>query len=104
MLSTGVAVIVNSEDTLGQLEDYAKEHNYLLPPNIYSPLAVHALPEPSLKRLIEEPYFVIIGTIEGRKNHLLLLNIWRELYQQFGADAPKLVIIGRRGWECEQVS
>jgi glycosyltransferase involved in cell wall biosynthesis len=49
-------------------------------------------------------HFVCIGTIEPRKNHLLLLNVWRDFAQQLppGA-APKLVIIGRRGWENEQV-
>ncbi len=50
------------------------------------------------------PYFVCLGTIEARKNHLLLLNIWREWAEQRGSAAlPKLVIIGRRGWENEQV-
>ncbi len=45
------------------------------------------------------PYFVIVGTIEPRKNHLLLLNIWRRL----GPDAPRLVVVGSRGWENENV-
>ncbi len=50
------------------------------------------------------PYFVCLGTIEARKNHLLLLNIWRRLAEQKGAGAiPQLIIIGRRGWENEQV-
>lgn len=47
------------------------------------------------------PYFVMIGTIEPRKNHLLLLNLWREFASQ--PDAPRLIIIGRRGWENEMV-
>jgi glycosyltransferase involved in cell wall biosynthesis len=50
------------------------------------------------------PYFVCIGTIEPRKNHLLLLNLWRRMSEREGADAiPRLVIVGRRGWENEQV-
>lgn len=50
------------------------------------------------------PYFVCIGTIEPRKNHLLLLNIWRRLATLHGAEAiPKLILIGRRGWENEQI-
>jgi len=43
-----------------------------------------------------EPYFVTLGTIEPRKNHLLLLHLWREM-----PSGPRLVIIGRRGWESE---
>ncbi len=51
-----------------------------------------------------EPYFICIGTIEPRKNHLLLLNIWRRMVEEHGADAvPRLVIVGRRGWENEQI-
>ena len=49
------------------------------------------------------PYFVMLGTIEPRKNHLLLLNVWRALVQRDGERAPRLVIVGQRGWECEQV-
>lgn len=52
----------------------------------------------------ERPYFVCLGTIEPRKNHLLLLNLWRGLSERHGASAiPKLMVIGRRGWENEQV-
>ncbi len=50
---------------------------------------------------LAEPYFVCLGTIEPRKNHLLLLNIWRRLVETHGKSAPKLVLIGRRGWENE---
>jgi glycosyltransferase involved in cell wall biosynthesis len=49
------------------------------------------------------PYFLACGTIEPRKNHLLLLQIWRDIVAQLGKMAPKLVVIGERGWENEQV-
>ena len=48
------------------------------------------------------PYFVVIGTIEPRKNHLLLLNIWRRLAEE-QPRPPKLIIVGARGWENEQI-
>ncbi len=51
----------------------------------------------------DRPYFVYISTIEPRKNHLLLLNIWRRLIETLGDAAPMLVLIGRRGWENENV-
>jgi glycosyltransferase involved in cell wall biosynthesis len=51
-----------------------------------------------------KPYFVCIGTIEPRKNHLLLLTVWRSIVEAIGAEnAPKLLVIGRRGWENENV-
>ena len=49
------------------------------------------------------PYFVMLGTIEPRKNHLLLLHVWRRLVAET-PNAPRLVIVGARGWENEQVA
>lgn len=45
----------------------------------------------------------MLGTIEPRKNHWFILHVWRRLIEQLGSAAPKLVVIGRRGWECENV-
>jgi len=47
----------------------------------------------------ESPYFVCVGTIEPRKNHALLLDIWKD----WGAEAPPLYICGKRGWNNEAV-
>jgi glycosyltransferase involved in cell wall biosynthesis len=53
--------------------------------------------------ITRHPYFVMCGTIEPRKNHLLVLHIWRDLVAELGAAAPKLVLIGARGWENEHI-
>lgn len=44
---------------------------------------------------------MMLGTIEPRKNHWFVLHVWRRLVELHGKQAPTLVIIGRRGWECE---
>lgn len=45
------------------------------------------------------PYFVALGTIEPRKNHALLLDVWDEMQQRLAADhVPDLLVIGSRGW------
>ncbi len=53
----------------------------------------------------EQPYFVCLGTIEPRKNHLLLLNLWRQMVETAAdpAAVPRLIVIGRRGWENENI-
>jgi glycosyltransferase involved in cell wall biosynthesis len=51
----------------------------------------------------ERPYFLCVGTIEPRKNHLLLLHLWRRLAQTQAETPPRLVIVGGRGWENENV-
>jgi glycosyltransferase involved in cell wall biosynthesis len=53
--------------------------------------------------LADIPFFVTCGTIEPRKNHLLLLNVWRDLVARQGVDAPKLIIVGNRGWNSEKI-
>lgn len=50
------------------------------------------------------PYFVMLGTIEPRKNHALLLQIWRHYAETLPPGSiPELVLIGRRGWENESI-
>ncbi len=46
------------------------------------------------------PYFVVVGTIEPRKNLRLLLDVWEHLADRHPAGRlPGLHIVGRRGWE-----
>ena len=53
---------------------------------------------------IGRPYFVYVSTIEARKNHLLLLNLWRRLGAEIsGTGRRVLVLVGQRGWETENV-
>ncbi|MCO5127069.1 MAG: glycosyltransferase family 4 protein [Rhodobacteraceae bacterium] len=53
---------------------------------------------------LRRPYFLALGTIEPRKNHALLLDIWEAMAAELPAEAmPQLVIVGRRGWRNEDV-
>jgi len=52
---------------------------------------------------VERPYFVYVGTIEPRKNLAFLLAVWRQLAAQCGEATPRLLLVGRRGWENESV-
>ncbi|WP_456085344.1 glycosyltransferase family 4 protein [Magnetospirillum molischianum] len=103
ILSVGAGIIVNSTVTEAVLTRYAEERGYRMPICTVAPLAPPDWPTPARARPLASPYFVILGTIEPRKNHLLLLQIWQRLAEQFGDQAPRLMIIGQRGWECEQV-
>ena len=75
-------------------------------------LPVHVSPVPlapafygeSTKALAEEPpYFVMCSTIEPRKNHLTILKAWRSMAASATGPMPKLVLVGSRGWENENV-
>ncbi|WP_075219120.1 glycosyltransferase family 4 protein [Acuticoccus yangtzensis] len=60
-----------------------------------------APPTAALPPLADKPFFLVVSTIEARKNHMLLLNVWRRLVEDLGEEAPKLVIAGKRGWEAQ---
>lgn len=100
-------VITNSHDTLAELTKFARQQRVLnMPPGMVAPLGADAagtVPKLVPSALSDKAYFVMLGTIEGRKNHLLMLTLWAELARRLGSACPQLVIIGRRGWECEQV-
>lgn len=103
MCETGKALIVNSEATRAELSDYARIEGLRLPDCVVAPLAPALLPAPCSRPPLAHDYFVILGTIEPRKNHVLLLQLWRGLIDRLGDRAPRLVVIGRRGWKCQQV-
>jgi glycosyltransferase involved in cell wall biosynthesis len=50
------------------------------------------------------PYFVMCSTIEPRKNHRLLLELWRRFSEEEKGNAPRLILVGKRGWKNEQVT
>jgi glycosyltransferase involved in cell wall biosynthesis len=72
------------------------------PPVLVAPFGVDLPARPPVGLLpVKPPYFVCVGTIEARKNHLLLLNLWRQLVDELGDATPRLVLAGQRGWEAE---
>ncbi|AOJ08969.1 glycosyltransferase family 4 protein [Burkholderia mayonis] len=96
-------LIANSQATLDSLAQEAKCAGLALPPSVVAPLAGGTEPQPAQAAPLASPYFVMLGTIEPRKNHWFMLHVWRRLVERLGDAAPKLVVIGRRGWECENV-
>lgn len=46
-------------------------------------------------------YVLCVGTIESRKNHTYLFQVWKMLAEMLGAATPKLVLVGRLGWHIE---
>ena len=100
-LKNATGLICVSQNTHDILISYVKGKNLIGPPVLAAPLAPGLVSNLSQQpRPVEGPYFVIISTIVARKNHLLLLHLWRKLANELGDKAPKLVIIGKRSPEC----
>lgn len=104
VLSSAHAVVCNSRHTLGELTDFAERQKLPVPHTVVSPLGIEdEFDGPQPETPGGHPFFLTIGTIEPRKNHLVLLHAWRTLVEKLGPQAPKLIIVGRRGWENENV-
>lgn len=99
-------------------EYVAKEVTYTLEtalnrkiPVLAVPLA-HALPEneeeagedvdDEFKESLPNEYVLCVCTLEGRKNHLILLNSWIALNQKHKGRIPTLVLVGKWGWRIEE--
>lgn len=101
VLRSAAGVLTNSRHTAETLARFARWQGLRLPPVRPVPPGPAPLPAPAAASPLHVPYFVMLGTIEARKNHGLLLQLWRSLAAELGPAAPHLVVIGRRGWECE---
>lgn len=103
-LRSAKGLILNSAATRRDLANFANDRRITMPPNLIAWLGIDTRPpNPSVEATFpDRPYFVMIGTIEARKNHLAILEAWREIVARLGSQAPHLIIIGQRGWEAAE--
>lgn len=95
-------VIFNSAHTRARAEHWFARFGRV-PAGIVAPLGVApAAPDPgALPFALPEgrALFLCLGTIEPRKNHALLLDVWDRLARRLPpARMPVLVVAGSRGW------
>ncbi len=91
-------IVANSEHTLAEFRSYCESAGLPVPASVVAwlgPGLAGAIPG---ERPLAAPYFVVVGTIEPRKNHAMMLRIWQRLAESMGERAPKLVLIGQLGW------
>lgn len=95
-------VIVNSRTTRDALADWLRNERLPVPAIEVIPLGVAEAFQSSRTVALPptaRPYFVVLGTLEPRKNHALLLRLWRRFTIDWPDGPPRLVLVGRRGWE-----
>lgn len=92
-------VIANSAATRDDLHRHGISRTVRVAPLGIEPVVPDpARLPPALDRA--RPYFVVLGTIEPRKDHELLLDLWESLrHDPPPTGLPQLLILGRRGWQ-----
>lgn len=103
----GISKLV-SEELQNYLTNHFPENKYqvdfFLLGSDFKPrvLKEEILLRPQYKNHFESgPVWLVVGTIEPRKNHTFILNAFEEIWKSGGKD--KLLIIGRIGWKCEEI-
>ena len=77
----------------------AARGQFIAPPVVLPPGGIFRHAAPEVPPLLAEPYVLMVGTIEARKNHAAMLRVWRRLLSERGpGDVPVLVFAGKPGW------
>jgi len=101
-LRSASGIIGNSEFTLDELRSFAVRHSIPMPASIAAWIAGLGTGKPVVPKRLDRPHFVTVGTVEARKNHQMLLQVWRRLVAEEGNAAPILLIVGQPGWEAQE--
>ncbi|QDK34853.1 glycosyltransferase [Sphingomonas sp. IC081] len=105
-LRHGTGIVVSTAAVARDLRDFARLEGLEVPPVLVAPIAGQRLaapassaPSPSTSphSALRRPFFLCLGTIESRKNHGFLLDVWSMLVHRLGEHAPELVIAGQWG-------
>jgi glycosyltransferase involved in cell wall biosynthesis len=103
-LRSASGLILNSAATKRAVVEFACSRAISMPNSLIAWLGIDTKPAmgSAVATARDRPYFVMIGTIEARKNHLMMLEVWREIVGRMGSNAPDLIVIGQRGWEATE--
>lgn len=102
-LEAASGIIANSHTTARALDAFARTQGLAPPPILGAPLGAPELPVVGTGATRRRATFVCVSTIERRKNHALLLDIWQKLIDRDGEAAPRLILIGRWGTGSQEV-
>jgi glycosyltransferase involved in cell wall biosynthesis len=103
------SVIVSSQFVAGDIQSYCAREGLNAPAIVVAPLgyrpAQRSQPAGLLRPFQPGRFVLFVSTIEPRKNHRMLLDVWRKLLdegvpQRHGFD---LVFVGRPGWMVDDL-
>lgn len=92
-------VIFNSQDTQSRARAFLRDVPHCVVAHLGTDLVAPVPEELPAGLPPRSPYFVCVGTIEPRKNHAFLLDLWEDILME----QPVLVVAGNRGWNNETV-
>lgn len=107
ILGQAAGIVSNSQVTADALIAHAQQIGATTPPLRVIPLGVEEHWQAQLQTdsvTMEAPYFLMLSTIEPRKNHAFLLYLWECMRRELPVQqVPRLLLIGQQGWMCDAV-
>ena len=111
ILSVSDFVLANSEFVASEVRTYLRDKlNFeipvkavLLATELRGRVGRGTLIDQEIVDICKEEFVLCVCTIEVRKNHLYLVRIWEKLRAEFGDKIPKLVFVGKWGWDIDQL-
>lgn len=101
-----ITISANSQNDISRLLHIPSD-NITVIPLAASPVFSETQPKQTLKRVtkdyaLPDRFFLAVGTLEPRKNHVRLLEAYARVVGEYES-APPLVFAGRQGWLYEPV-
>jgi O-antigen biosynthesis alpha-1,2-rhamnosyltransferase len=56
---------------------------------------------PGFEKFLHDPFFLMVGTIEPRRAHAVVLTAFEKLWEN--GDSSRLCIVGKVGWKCADI-
>lgn len=108
MVASSDAILSISESSLKDLTEFCLDLSLNVPKtavfrlgddiNEFSTMSLSTELEGIFRDKYKDKFILSVGTIEYRKNHILLLNAYRELLLSGEKEPFKLFIVGKEGW------
>ena len=104
-------VLTNSVFVASEVKAYLQEYlNFslpvrpiLLPTELRKSKKSAKVLNDNIRKMASEEYVLCVATIEVRKNHMYQVRIWERLIKEFGEKIPKLVWVGKWGWQIDDL-
>lgn len=112
VLDTSSFILTNSAFVAGEVRRFLAERMTfqipVRPITLATELGVAVAPGPDtmpkdIGALSGVDYVLVTGTIEIRKNHIYVVRIWERLLASLGDATPRLVFVGKWGWQVEEL-